>query len=153
MDQHKGTGGHVIDDKWTKRFLSLARQVSTWSKDPSTRVGAVVADQYNRVVSTGYNGYPRGTSDEVYDREEKLRRTLHAEMNAILFAQRDLKGCTMYVTHAPCAHCMTAIVQCGLKRVVHLPMSDAFVERWGDDLRAALRLAGEAGLLVYAVEA
>ena len=105
---------------WHKRFLTLAEHIAGWSKDPSTKVGAVIVDQQRRIVSTGYNGFPQGVVDNPQlPRERKLMRTLHAEANAILFAKRDLSGCTIYVTHHPCAHCAAMIIQAGIKRVVY----------------------------------
>lgn len=103
--------------KWTQRFLDLAQLVSTWSKDPSTKVGAVIVDQNNRVVSLGFNGFPKGVQDMDIPRERKLMRTIHAEENALLFAQRDLSGCSIYVTHHPCANCAAKIIQAGIRNV------------------------------------
>jgi len=75
--------------KWDSRFMDLARLVASWSKDPSTQVGAVIVDQDKRIVSTGFNGFPRCVNDSPVDREVKLLRTIHAEENALLFARRD----------------------------------------------------------------
>lgn len=137
--------------KWRDRFLGLAAHVATWSKDPSTRVGAVIADGRQRVVSVGFNGPPRGTDDStVSDRDRKLLRTLHAEENAILFAQRDLAGCTIYVTHPPCAHCAALIVQAGIGRVVHAVAAQAFEGRWADQLDEARAMLAEAGVILEA---
>lgn len=77
--------------KWDHRFLELAELVGSWSKDPSTQVGAVIVDIDNRIVSTGFNGFPRGCldhADTLGDRDRKLLRTIHAEDNALLFARR-----------------------------------------------------------------
>lgn len=133
--------------KWDKRFLALADLASTWSKDPSTGVGAVVVDQSNRVVSLGYNGFPRGVDDTYGTREQKLMRTIHAEDNAILFAARDLTGCTLYVTHHPCARCAAKIVQSGIARVV---FSGELGTRWGDEVAEARFLFQEAGISCFA---
>ena len=76
-------------DKWHLRFLRLAREVSSWSKDPSTQVGCVIVDQSKRVISLGFNGLPAGlhdTAGRLLDRELKLALTIHAEENALLFA-------------------------------------------------------------------
>ena len=99
-----------MSDTWGRRFLHLAEHVSTWSKDPSTLVGAVIADD-NRVVSVGFNGFPRGCDDSpaLYaERERKYRRVIHAEANALLFAARPLAGCTLYTwppARWPAARC------------------------------------------------
>lgn len=138
--------------KWDMRMLGLAEHVSEWSKDLSTQVGAVIADQKNRVVSLGYNGFPRGVEDRApVSRDSKLRRTLHAEKNAILFAKRDLDGCTLYVTEHPCAVCAAEIIQSGITRVVHIPSSQDFMERWKADVREAQAMFAEAGVAVEVV--
>lgn len=137
---------------WHQRFLDLARHVAGWSHDPSTQVGAVIVDSDRRVVSQGYNGPPRGTSDGLTDRETRLLRTIHAETNAILFARRDLAGCSLYVTHHPCAHCAAVIIQSGLKQVYVPPMdTDEFRERWEVSLIAADMMFQEAGVVVSTV--
>ena len=114
-----------MSEKWDRRFLELAGTVAQWSKDPRTKVGAVIVDAKNRVVSVGFNGFSRGTNDKVElyaDRELKLKQIIHAEINAILFAKQDLEGCTLYVTPlAPCTQCASAIIQSGISRVVSLP--------------------------------
>ena len=137
--------------KWDSRFLDMAALAATWSKDPSTQVGAVIVDQNKRVVSLGFNGFPQGCDDHgdaLENRELKLLRTIHAEDNAILFAQRDITGMTIYVTHAPCARCAAKIVQSGACRVVHPDLPTVFAARWRDDLLAAYDMFREAGVLV-----
>lgn len=124
--------------KWDKRFLEMAELVATWSKDPSTKVGAVIVDGKNRVVGTGYNGPPRGVVDEDLseDRERRLMRTIHAEVNAILFSNKsDLSDATIYVTAPPCANCATLIIQKGIRHVVCKQADDAFIRRWYGHLK------------------
>jgi dCMP deaminase len=136
--------------KWDQRMSDLANLVSTWSKDPSTGVGAVIVDDKHRVVSLGYNGFPRCVvdSDEMlFDRDEKLRRTIHAEENALLFASRPVEGCTMYVTHPPCARCAAKIVQAGIARVVAQMPDELFSGRWEEDMRSASAMFAEAGVM------
>ena len=133
--------------KWDRRFLDLAKLVSGWSKDPSTQVGACIVDSKNRIVSVGFNGSPRGVED-VAERDRKLLRTVHAEMNALHFANRDVEGCTIYVTHPPCANCAAHIVQRGIGRVVFVQGSKEFLERWWDNYTEALCIFGEAGVRV-----
>lgn len=107
---------------WDIRFTELARLVSSWSKDPTTQVGAVIVDNNRRVVSVAYNGFPRGVEDYPYrleNRDMKLHMTMHAEQNAILFAHRDLTGCTLYTWPIQCcAQCAAMIIQSGIQRVV-----------------------------------
>ena len=101
--------------KWDERFLRLAREISTWSKDRSTRVGAVIIGEDKTPGPYGFNGFPRFVDDDResrHERPEKYKWTEHAERNAIYNAARigvPLKGCTMYVTHMPCADCARAI--------------------------------------------
>lgn len=139
----------LIRDKWDTRFLELAAHIATWSKDSSTQVGACIADPKHRIVSLGFNGSPRGIADAPPgDRDEKLRRTIHAELNALGFAQRSVEGCTLYVTHPPCAHCAAQIIQAGIARVVYNPPTDDFLSRWIATYTAALQMFVEAGVEV-----
>lgn len=132
-------------EKWDRWFLDIAKVVSTKSKDPSTGIGAVIVDQKNRVVSMGYNGYPRGVTDKgMENREEKLAKTLHAEQNAIIFAQRDLTGCTIYVYPLlPCSICMGMIIQSGITRVVskYGDSTGDLLSRWEKSNQVGLDMA------------
>lgn len=142
--------------KWDRRFMDMATMVSMWSKDPSTKCGAVIIDPMNRVVSVGYNGFPRGCDDSVEkykDRDTKLLRILHAERNAILFAQRDLTGCTIYVHPLPpCAHCTGMIIQTGITRIVTREPTMEQYENWGDHLEESRRMLKEAGVEITFVD-
>lgn len=133
---------------WNKRFMELAKLVASWSKDPSTQCGAVIVDN-KRIVSVGFNGFPRGVRDDesLYsDRTTKYPRVLHAEANAMAFAYRDLVGCTIYIwPMLPCAQCAAMIVQRGIKRVVSINTQP---ERWTDSINFSLGLFEEAGVLV-----
>ena len=135
--------------KWAIRFLQMAELVASWSKDPSTRVGAVITEN-NRIVSLGFNGYPHGISDsaETDNREMKLLKTLHAEENAILHAKRDLSSGEIWVTHFPCPNCAAKIIQTGL-RAVHSPKpNDDFLSRWGDKIKVSEDMFEQAGVKV-----
>lgn len=132
---------------WDKWFLGLAEYVSTASKDPSTQVGAVITDPKKRIVSMGYNGMPRGvtdTSERLQNRELKYKIIIHAERNALLFADRSLDACTIY-THpfAPCTVCAGLIIQSGIKRVVSLSNDNP---RWIEDIKISAQLFSEAGV-------
>ncbi len=101
--------------------MELARTISTWSKDPRTKVGSVIVDSSRRVVGMGYNGFPRGVDDnwrDYADRDSKLPRVVHAELNAILNSVQHLEGKTLYATKAPCTECAKAIIQSGITRAV-----------------------------------
>lgn len=137
--------------KWHNRFVAMAQLVATWSKDPSTQVGAVIVDNDKRIVSTGYNGAPRGTSDEPVERDVRLMRTLHAEENAILFAKRDLTGHRIYCTHPPCAHCAAVIIQAGITEVWYPPIDPVFQDRWKDQLGQSYKMLREAHVIYSAV--
>ncbi len=132
-------------EKWDKRFLDMAALVAAWSKDPSTKVGAVIVDPLHRVVSVGYNGLPHGMCDErgiLDDRDMRLACTVHAEENAILFAQRGLAGHTLYVFPVPpCGPCAAKIRQTGIARVV-APCFDnhEFQARWEKSLEGARKV-------------
>lgn len=135
--------------KWAVRFYQMAQLVGSWSKDPSTQVGAVITEK-NRIVSVGFNGYPHGISDSAQtdDRDMKLLKTLHAEENAILFAKRDLDGCDIWVTHFPCPNCAAKIIQTGIARV-HCPEQSAdFLSRWGEKIKISQGMFEEAGVEV-----
>jgi len=130
----------------------MAHEVAKWSKDPSTQVGARIT-RGKILVSEGFNGPPARTQAEPStDREPKLRRTLHAEQNAILYAQRDLTGCTMYVTHHPCARCAAQIAQAGIKRVVCNAPDPAFAVRWAEDIAEAQLILSHAGVELVSLE-
>lgn len=139
----------MVNETWDKRFLSLAQHIAQWSKDPSTKVGAVIVDQNRRIVSTGYNGYPKGVSDTIDtdEREIKYKKVIHAEKNAILFAKQDLTGCTLYVTHHPCSQCAGYILQSGISHVVTAINLD-FDLRHIDDQRVANYLLTSVEILV-----
>ncbi|AJQ97134.1 deoxycytidylate deaminase [Gynuella sunshinyii] len=139
-----------MNDKWIQRFFQMAELVGSWSKDPSTQVGAVIT-QGNRVVSVGFNGYPRGVGDSANqdDRETKLLKTIHAEENAILFAKRDLTGCEIYVTHFPCPNCAAKIIQTGIATVHCQTQNEEYLSRWGEKSRVSEAMFAEAGVNVH----
>jgi dCMP deaminase len=135
--------------KWDKRFINLAREISTWSKDPSTQVGAVIVNDERRILATGYNGFPRGITDNDWryqDREQKYKFVVHAEMNAIYNATYNgisLNNSTLYVWGLPvCSECAKGVIQVGIKRIV-MPKLD-FPERWVESFRKTRELFSEA---------
>jgi len=122
--------------EWDYRFLSLARHIPGWSKAPSTKCGAAIVDVSRRIVSLGYNGFPKGVPDDpalLEDRSQKYARVVHAEMNAILFAQRPLGGCTLYTwPFMSCSQCTPVVIQTGILRCVapKLREDHPLHERW-----------------------
>jgi len=131
---------------WDNKFIGLAEHISSWSKDPSTKVGAVITDTDNRIVSVGYNGFPRGIADDARldDRSTKYELIVHGEINAILFAGRSLKGCTLYTwPFQPCTRCAAIVIQSGITRVV-APKNTS--ERWKDSFEMSTNMFAEAGV-------
>jgi dCMP deaminase len=140
--------------KWDERFMEMARLVSSWSKDPSSQVGAVIA-RGKFVVSVGFNGLPQGiadTAERLENREIKYPIILHAEVNAILSARQDIRGCSLYVTpYMPCPQCASMIVQSGIRRIVYTASDH---ERWGKPaLSEALFSEAEIELVELATQA
>lgn len=134
--------------------IGMAEHVAKLSKDPSTKVGAVIFDSKRRIVSAGYNGFARGvedTAERLENRDVKYRLVLHAEKNAILFATAPLEGCTIVVTHPCCAQCAAQVIQAGIKNVVWPVPDEAFVARWQDDLALTMAQFKEAGVEVLQV--
>lgn len=136
---------------WAARFMQMAELVATWSKDPSTKVGAVITDDKHRIVSVGFNGVPRGVM-EPNSREQKLHRTIHAEQNAMAFAGRDLTGCRIYVTHAPCAQCAAMIAQRGIAMVCFDVSDKQYIERWEESVNEGIKVLNEARIIILPFE-
>lgn len=136
---------------WHKRFLDLCEHVATWSKDPSTKLGSVIVDDKKRIVSVGYNGFPRGVEDfeERYeDRPTKYLFVAHAERNALDNAPMMVDNCTMYVTLLPCNECAKSIIQKGITKVVTYRPTREDVFNWN----ITLTMFNEAGVDVIYVE-
>ena len=111
---------------WDEYFMSLAHLSAVRSKDPSTQVGAVIVDSNNRVVGLGYNGFPRGCDDNKFPWERegeyldtKYAYVVHAELNAILNANKLIENCRLYVSLFPCNECSKAIIQSGIKEIIY----------------------------------
>ena len=128
----------MITGKWDRRMLALAQHIASWSKDPSTKVGAVIADNRRRIISVGYNGFPAGVRDvALEDRDFKYNRIVHAELNALLFARGSVEGATLYVwPMPPCSRCAGPIIQAGIARVVSPPAEELWEEscRFGREM-------------------
>ncbi|TCS63544.1 deoxycytidylate deaminase [Varunaivibrio sulfuroxidans] len=144
-----------MSEKWDARFVRLAREISSWSKDRSTKVGAVIVADDKTPGPYGYNGFPRTIDDDLDERHQrpiKYDWTEHAERNAIYNATRTgmaLKNCTIYVTHVPCPDCARAIVQVGITRVVvdEASLANAdFGARWDDRSKVSMAMLKEAGV-------
>jgi dCMP deaminase len=123
--------------KWDRWFLGLAKYVSTASKDPSTKTGAVIVRPDHTVASVGYNGFPMRMEDKLEwlnDREgEKYQRMVHSDVNAILHANGPVIGYTFYGWPiAPCHRCAVTIIQAGIDRVVFPAPSEDALSRWAE---------------------
>ena len=134
---------------WDEYFMGVALLAAERSKDPNTQVGACIVDENNRILSTGYNGFPRGCSDDIFpwnrneaDGETKYPFVVHAELNAILNTRgKSLVGSRVYVGLFPCHECAKAIIQAGIKEVVYL--SDKYKNTSSDaNSRRMLSAAG-----------
>lgn len=140
------------DNKWRGRFITMAQLVATWSKDPSTKVGAVIVNELRIVCGTGYNGLPRGIRDRperLGDRPTKYSLIVHAEANALLNSAAPVRGCTLYCTQVPCGECCKLIIQAGIDCVVAEYHGDD--QRWMDSIHM-LREAG-VSILFFNTEA
>ena len=129
--------------------MGVALLSSYRSKDPNTKVGACIVNQNKRIIGIGYNGFPRGCSDDLYpwEREGEFLETkypyvVHAEPNAILNSTNNLEGATLYVSLFPCNECMKLIIQSGIKEIVYL--SDKYDQTPSDI--ASKKMADSAGI-------
>ena len=133
---------------WDEYFMGVAKLAAHRSKDPNTQVGACIVSPDDIIISTGYNGMPKGCSDDEFPwgregAETKYPYVVHAELNAILNANgRDLRGSRVYVALFPCNECAKAIIQSGVKEVVYL--SDKYANTPGT--MASKRMLAAAGV-------
>jgi len=136
-----------MNTKWDFRFGELSAMIATWSKDPSTKVGAVIANDHDhKVRGIGYNGFPRGvedTNERYAHRPTKYKLVVHAEVNAILNADGSVAGCTLYTTKFPCSECAKLIIQSGITEIV-FGSEDA---RWAEDAESSRLMFNEAGVV------
>lgn len=138
-------------NKWDERYLNLAKEVSTWSKDPSSKIGAVAIGSKGQVLAQGYNGFPRGindTSARMNVKETKYKYVVHAEQNVIYNATYNgvsLDGATLYVWGLPvCSDCAKGIIQVGIKRVV-MPLGN-YPDHWVESFTQTSAMFEEAGI-------
>ena len=138
------------EKKWHVRFLRLAKEVSTWSIDPSTKVGCVLVKN-KRVISTGYNGFPKNISDNfdrLLDREKKYEITVHAEVNAVTTAALhgvSTEGSIAYVSFSPCSRCAAVLINAGISEV-YVTGGSIIPDRWLSNFITASTLLAEAGV-------
>ena len=133
---------------WDEYFMGVALLAAKRSKDPNTQVGACIVDQNNVILTTGYNGFPKGCSDDEFpwNREGEITKypfVVHAELNAILNASgKSLRGSKLYVALFPCNECAKAIIQAGISEVVYL--SDKYADTAG--IKASKMMLTAAGV-------
>jgi dCMP deaminase len=143
-----------MSERWDRRYLGLAQHVAAWSKDPSTKVGAVIVRPDRTVASVGFNGFPRGVRDlaeRLNDREAKYAYIVHGEKNAIIHARERLDGYTLYVwPFMPCADCAGAMIQAGISRVVSIR---SYEPRWAQSFAFTEAMFAEAGVELVLYEA
>lgn len=136
---------------WDEYFMGVSILASQRSKDPNTQVGACIVNTENKIMSVGYNGFPRGCSDDEFpwerngktSNETKYPFVCHAELNAILNSDgKNLMGCKIYVALFPCNECAKAIIQSGIKEVIYV--SDKYKDT--DDVKASKMMFNAAGV-------
>jgi len=142
---------------WDEYFMGVSQLSAMRSKDPSTQVGACIVSEDNKILSVGYNGFPKGCSDEEFpwDKqgdiyETKYSYVTHSELNAILnYRGGSLEGSKLYVTLFPCNECAKAIIQAGIKTVIYA--SDKNADK--PEVRASKRMMNAAGIRYYKYDA
>ena len=133
---------------WDEYFMGVAMLAAKRSKDPNTQVGACIVSQENIILSTGYNGFPKGCSDDEFPwaregEDTKYPFVVHAELNAILNSNgKSLQGAKIYVALFPCNECAKAIIQCGISEVIYL--SDKYADT--PATKASKRMMDAAGV-------
>jgi len=139
-------------NKWSQRYLNLAKEISTWSKDPSKKIGAVAVGSKGQVLSQGFNGFPRGIRDHdnrLNVREEKYKFVVHGEMNCIYNACNNgtsLDGATLYVYGLPvCSECAKGVIQVGINKVI-MQYADS-VPQWEESYKTTKLMFKEAGIV------
>lgn len=144
-----------MTEKWDKRYMKMAKLISTWSKDPSTKVGAILVGEKGQIISTGYNGFARGIDDseERYNnRELKYKYIVHGEMNCVfnaIHSNADPRNSTLYVYGLPICHdCAKSIIQVGIKRIVICKIKDT----WKESCDLAFSMFDEVGIKYEFIE-
>jgi len=143
-----------LSSKWDKRYMELAKAVSTWSKDPSKKIGAIAIGSKGQVLAQGFNGFPRGiddSDDRLNDREIKYKYVVHAEMNLIYnatFNGISLDGSSVYIYGLPlCSECAKGLIQVGVKRIVMNKDSlESADDKWLESFELTMQLLNESGI-------
>lgn len=137
------------NEKWDRRFLDLAKYIAQWSKDPSTKTGAVIT-RGREIVSVGYNGFPKYVNDDpehYSNRELKYKMIVHCERNAIILARGSVERCILYTwPFMSCAACAGMVIQSGINMVVFPKPTEDQLSRWGEDFKLSRQMFGEAAV-------
>ena len=144
---------------WDEYFMGVAMLSARRSKDPSTQVGACIVSNDNKILSMGYNGFPKGCSDDEFPWDKSLEKedpynakyfySTHSELNAILnYRGGSLEGSKLYVTLFPCNECAKAIIQAGIKILIY--KEDKYAQT--PAVRASKRMLNAAGVRYYQYE-
>ena len=136
---------------WDDYFMGISVLSAKRSKDPNTQVGACIVNDENKIVGIGYNGFPKGCSDDELpwgkigdnELEKKYLYVVHAEQNAILNSTTNLKNCKMYVALFPCNECCKLIIQSGIKEIIYL--EDKYNQ--SDSVKASKRMLDMAKII------
>jgi dCMP deaminase len=140
---------------WNRKYIELTQYIAQWSKDRSTKVGAVIVSLDNRVISMGYNGFCRGIDDDLEERHERPAKyfwTEHAERNAIYnaaFHGIKIEGATLYCSLFPCVDCARAIIQSGIKNIHVLSTPDFSHKTYGEQFKVSLEMFREADVNIF----
>ncbi len=121
---------NTFKKEWINRYFELSKHIAEWSKDPSTKVGAIIVDKYGKILSLGYNGFPRGvedTEERLNNREVKYNLIVHAEANSILNAATSVSGSRIFTSKFPCNECSKLIVQAGIS-ILYTTSPDSDIE-------------------------
>jgi dCMP deaminase len=149
-----------MNEKWQTRFLKLAHEVASWSKD-TTKVGAVIIDSNRNPRGFGYNGMPRGFDDDNPSRRiHPVKNWVweHAERNCLYAAARNgisCEGCVMLTTHFPCADCARGIIQSGISEVfvdaASINENSEFYSKWRNQIEISREMMSECGVKIHIV--
>lgn len=157
VESNRASGIYINED-WAYKFLDLAKLVSTWSKDPSTKTGAVIVESKNKLISVGFNGFPKYMPDnpEYYDdRNEKYSRIIHCEMNALLFAgnMESIYEHTLYTyPFISCDRCFVHMVQAGINVFIAPKPTADQLTRWGESFERTKKYANECEVDIVELE-
>lgn len=133
-----------------EHYVGIAKKISEASKDPSSKVGALILDRDNQPVSHGYNGFVAECDESLmtWERPMKYFMVTHAEMNAVIFAKRDLKGCRLFLTHGPCSDCLKYVLQAKIREIYYEDPSIVKLRGGLDQKEAISRLIRATGAKV-----